>query len=303
MKENYFMLSIKRIVVGTDMSPLASWAAARAALLAHESGSESVDLIHVIDNLAIETLRHLMKTPLETERRLMELSRKQLTEIERTLSEKYQIPVSATTLNVGRPYTEIVRYAEFLNADLVVLGAHGGGLVRELFVGSTVDRVLRKLARPVLIVKREPQVPYRKVLIPVDFSEFSGQATEFAMNIAPHASITALHAFEVPFKASLESAGVDDDLVQIYESEVQAQKKKEMEQFISELGAPKATLSSIMELGPASAVIRKNLEVLDPDLIVIGKQGQSGQDETLLGGVTRRLIQEASCDILVVPLF
>jgi nucleotide-binding universal stress UspA family protein len=302
MKENYFMLPIKRIVVGTGMSPLANWAAARAALLAHESGSESVDLIHVIDNLAIETLRHLMKTPLETERRLMELSRKQLTEIERTLSEKYQIPVSATTLNVGRPYTEIVRYAEFLNADLVVLGAHGGGLVRELFVGSTVDRVLRKLTRPVLIVKREPQAGYRKVLIPVDFSEFSEQATEFSMNIAPHAHITTLHAVEVPFKARLESAGVDDKLVQIYESQVQVQKKKEIQQFISELEAPKANLSSVVELGPTSAVIRKNMEVLDPDLIVIGKHGQSGQDETLIGSVTRRVIKDASCDILVVPL-
>jgi nucleotide-binding universal stress UspA family protein len=297
------MLPIKRIVVGTDMSPLASWAAARAALLAHELGSESVDLIHVIDNLAIETLRHLSGTPLETERRLMELSRKQLTEIERRLSEKYQIPVSATTLNVGRPYTEIVRYAELLNADLVVLGAHSGGVVRELFVGSTVDRVLRKLTRPVLIVKREPQAPYHKILIPVDFSESSEQVTEFAMNIAPHAHITALHAFEAPFKAKLESAGVDDKLIQIYESEVQAQRKKEMEQFISELEAPKNTLSSIMESGPAPAVIRKNLEVLDPDLIVIGKHGQSEQEETLLGSVTRRVMQDAGCDILVVPLF
>ena len=77
----------------------------------------------------------------------------------------------------------------------------------------------------------------------------------------------------------------------------------EMEQFISELGASKSTLSSIMESGPASAVIRKNLEVLDPDLIVIGKHGQSEQDEMLLGGVTRRVIQDASCDILIVPLF
>ena len=122
------MFALKRIVVATDMSLPASWAAARAAQLARELGSESVDLIHVIDNLAIETLRHLIQTPLETERRLTELSHKQLTQIERTLSEKYQIPVSATTLNVGRPYTEIVRYAEFLNADLVVLGAHGDGL-------------------------------------------------------------------------------------------------------------------------------------------------------------------------------
>lgn len=297
------MLPIKRIVVGTDMSPLASWAAARAALLAHELGSESVDLIHVIDNLAIETLRHLTKTPLETEQRLMELSRKQLTEIEHTLSEKYRIPMTTTTLNVGRPYTEIVRYAEFLNAGLVVLGAHSGGVVRELFVGSTVDRVLRKLSRPMLIVKREPRAAYRKGLIPVDFSEFSGQATEFAMNIAPHAHITTLHAVEVPFKARLESASVDNKLIKVYESEVQVQKKKEMEEFISELRGPKPILSSTMELGPVSTVIRKNMEVLDPDLIVIGKQGQSGQDETLLGGVARRVIQEASCDILVVPLF
>ena len=297
------MFALKRIVVATDMSPPASWAAARAARLAHELGSESVDLIHVIDNLAIETLRHLIQTPLETERRLTELSHKQLTQIERTLSEKYGISMTTTTLNVGRPYTEIVRYAEFVNAGLVVLGAHGGGLVRELFVGSTVDRVLRKLTRPVLIVKREPQAPYRKILIPVDFSEYSGQATEFAMNIAPHAHIIVLHAFEVPFKAKLESDGVDDKLIQIYENEVQGQKKKEMQQFISELGAQKDTLSTVIESGPASTVIRKNMEVLDPDLIVIGKHGQSDQDETLLGGVTTRVIQDAGCDILVVPLF
>jgi nucleotide-binding universal stress UspA family protein len=285
------------------MSPLAGRAVARAGLLAHELGSESVDLIHVIDNLAIEALRHLTRTPLETERRLMELSSKQLTEIEHRLSEKYGIPVTTTALNVGRPYIEIVRYAELVDADLVVLGAHSGGLVRELFVGSTVDRVLRKLTRPVLIVKREPQAPYRKILIPVDFSEFSWQATEFVMNIAQHAHIIALHAFEVPFKAKLESDGVDDKLIRIYETEVQAQKKKEMQQFISELGAPKGPLSSILEPGPASAVIRKNMEVLDPDLIVVGKHGQSKQDEALLGGVTTRVIQDAGCDILVVSLF
>jgi nucleotide-binding universal stress UspA family protein len=76
-----------------------------------------------------------------------------------------------------------------------------------------------------------------------------------------------------------------------------------MQQFISELGAQKDTLSTVIEPGPASTVIRKNMEVLDPDLIVIGKHGQSDQDETLLGGVTTRVIQDAGCDVLVVPLF
>src|SRR5579871_4390032 len=148
------MFPIKRIVVATDTSPFASRAEARAAMLAQQLGSESLHLLHVIDNIALEALRHLDTAPLETEHRLMESSHRQLAEIEQKLSEKYGIQVITTTLNVGRAYTEIVHYAELLNVDLVVLGAHGGGFVRDLFIGSTVDKVLRKLTRPLLIVKR-----------------------------------------------------------------------------------------------------------------------------------------------------
>ena len=110
-------------------------------------------------------------------------------------------------MNVGRAHTEIVHHAGLLDASLVVLGAHGGGGVRDLFVGSTVDKVMRKLTRPLLIVKHEPQAAYQQVLIAVDFSEASGRATKFAMNIALHAYITLLHAFEVPFEAKLYTAG------------------------------------------------------------------------------------------------
>ena len=294
------MFPIKRIVVATDTSPFASRAEARAALLAHDLGSESLHLLHVIDNLALEALRNLDQTPLETEQRLMESSQKQLAEIEHGLSEKYGIQVTTTTVNVGRAYIEIVRYAGLLDAGLVVLGAHGGGFVRDLFVGSTVDKVLRKLTRPLLIVKREPEVMYRNILIAVDFSESSWRATKFAMNIAPHANITVLHAFEVPFEAKLHSAGVDYKLMQFYEAEVHVQKKMEMRRFVSELETRGVSLTGIVEQGAAFDVIRKKMEALEADLIVIGKHGQSERDEMLPGGVTTRVIQDAGCDILVV---
>lgn len=294
------MVPINRIVIATDMSPFANRAESRAAMLAHDLGSESLHLLHVIDNVALEALRHLDPTPLETEQRLMESSRKQLAEIEHGLSEKYGIQVTTTTLNVGRAYTEIVHYAELLDASLVVLGAHGGGFVRDLFVGSTVDKVLRKLTQPLLIVKREPQVPYRKILIAVDFSEASWRATKFAMNIASHVHITVLHAFEVPFHAKLHSAGVDYKLIQFYEAEVQVQKKMEMHRFVSELETPNVSLTGITEQGAAIEVIRKKMETLEPDLVVIGKYGQAEREEMLLGSVIKYMIQAADCDVLVV---
>ena len=104
---------------------------------------ESLDLLHVIDRLALESLRHLAEPRVDTEQHLMESSRRQLAEVERRLTDTYGIRVMTVTLNVGRAHSEIVHYAKLLKAGLVVLGAHGGGLMRDLFVGSTVDKVLR----------------------------------------------------------------------------------------------------------------------------------------------------------------
>ena len=230
------MSTMKRIVTGTDLSWYARRAETRAAMLAREMGSESLDLLHVIGNLALESLRHLVtQTPQETEQRLLDSARQQMDETARKLTEKHGIPVTAT-LAIGRAHLEIVRHAESIDAGMVVLGAHGGSFVHELFLGSTAEKVLRKHSRPVLVVKREPQSPYQRVLVPVDFSEPSRLALELALRIAPHAHITVLHAFEVPFEGKMHYASVSDETIQAYRAEAQTQADRAMQQFISALG-------------------------------------------------------------------
>ena len=130
------MSTMKRIVAGTDLSWYARRAETRAAMLAREMGSESLDLLHVIGNLALESLRHLVtQTPQETERQLLESAQKQMDETARKLAEKHGIAVT-TTLATGRAHLEIVRHAESIDAAMVVLGAHGGSFLRELFLGD-----------------------------------------------------------------------------------------------------------------------------------------------------------------------
>lgn len=294
------MFSIKRIIVATDMSSFAAWAEVRAAMVARELGSESLDLLHVIDSLALESWRNLTQPLLDTERQLITSARKKMTEIEQKLSVNYGIPVTKITLNVGRVHTEIARYAEFLNAGLVVLGAYGGGFVRELLIGSTVDKVLQTLSRPLLIVKKEPLVPYREVLIAVDFSQSSRQAMEFALGIAPHANFTVLHAFEVPLESVLHFAGVGNQQIQLYRAEMQTQKEREMRDFVSEFKVADSSISQITVSGSASGVVREKAETLKPDLIVMGKYGQSGSEGMLIGGLTKHVLQGTDCDILIV---
>ena len=294
------MSTLKQIVAGTDLSWYAGRAETRAAMLARELGSESLDLLHVIDNLALESLRHLSTQTLqETEQRLLDSARKQMNEAARKLAEKHGIPVTAT-LAIGRAHVDIVRHAESIDAGMVVLGAHGGSFLRELFLGSTAEKVLRKLSRPVLIVKREPQGPYQRVLVPVDFSEASRLALEFALRIAPHAYITVLHAFEVPFEGQMHYAGVSDEIILSYRATAHEQANQAMRQFVSAAGVSASRVFPIVEFGYAPTVIRGKADAHEPDLIVMGKHGQSGWEEMLLGSVTKHVILDAGCDVLVV---
>lgn len=53
----------------------------------------------------------------------------------------------------GRPYEEIVRIASEKDVDLVVMGSHGRTGLGRVVIGSVAMRVLRRSAKPVLIVK------------------------------------------------------------------------------------------------------------------------------------------------------
>jgi nucleotide-binding universal stress UspA family protein len=55
-------------------------------------------------------------------------------------------------VEVGPAAPEIIRYAAAHDAQLIVLGSHGHGVVRRFLLGSVADRVLRQAACPVMLV-------------------------------------------------------------------------------------------------------------------------------------------------------
>jgi nucleotide-binding universal stress UspA family protein len=57
-----------------------------------------------------------------------------------------------TSIMTGSPAHEIVRYAAEQDADLILLGTHGRGMVGRVLLGSVADRVLHHAGRAVLVV-------------------------------------------------------------------------------------------------------------------------------------------------------
>jgi nucleotide-binding universal stress UspA family protein len=148
-------LKIENILVGCDFSPDSGLAFEYGLSLAQEFQSE-LHLAHVIEAPIYQEL-HKTETHLEEE--LQE-------EIHNRLLQKLQdmVPEEArnwctpqTSLLDGRPYEELVKYAEQHNIGITVLGTRGHGLVKSLFVGSTTDRVVRRAPCPVLSVSTKVQ--------------------------------------------------------------------------------------------------------------------------------------------------
>ena len=132
------------ILVPTDGSDAANRATEHAASLARTFGAELCGL-YIVDT------RRYGKRTLGTEDVLEELEDRGR-EILADLEERADADqVQATTDIVdGRPSSEIVAYADEIDADLIVLGNRGLGGGTEGTIGSNAERVVRYGDRPVI---------------------------------------------------------------------------------------------------------------------------------------------------------
>jgi nucleotide-binding universal stress UspA family protein len=146
------MPAVRRILCPVDFSPPSEAALDFAVDLAKTLGAE-IHLLHVYQ-LPVYALPDgaMLAGPELTTRVTTELQTA-LTNLAKTRSE-----VSPKThLVEGVPYREIVRMADELDTDLIVMGTHGRTGFRHFLLGSVAERVVRSARVPVVTVPSEGQ--------------------------------------------------------------------------------------------------------------------------------------------------
>lgn len=144
------MSCFRNILVAVDFSQTSDDALAVAAELSRTFQAQ-VHLVHIVPSLhvpyAIEPIAfdfasYARESTAAASRKLLDLAAQH--PIERRL-------LTIATLS-GPPATEIVQYAAAHAIDLIVLGAHGHGIVDRLLIGSVAERVARHAPCAVLMV-------------------------------------------------------------------------------------------------------------------------------------------------------
>ena len=293
------MIQIRSIVAASDLSAPARRAVDRAAAIARSS-SASLTLVHAFSGSALDELRRWLDTNgAAAAQSIHDEVRERLRELAREVAAHHGIEVYNCTLS-GHPVDEIIRLARKRKADLLVIGTLGAGFLRNRLVGSTAERVVKRSSRPVLMVRQAPRAPYRRVLVPVDFSPWSAPALEVAMAVAPDAHFVLLHAVAVPFESKLGIAGVDAQAVAAYRAAAREGALRDIRELALRAGLGDGRWTALVadDGDPWLAIIRLEQEQ-DCDLVVVGKHGRGAVEELLLGGTTHRVIAESSADVLV----
>jgi nucleotide-binding universal stress UspA family protein len=292
------MTPIRSILAATDLSPLARHAVVRAALVAAELGAR-LSVQHVINVGALDALRHLIDAgSADLQQKLVDEMRAEVTALAAELTARQGVQPELH-LVVGNVLAEIGSHADAIDADLLVMGARGAGFMRELLVGSTTERVLRKTTRPLLVVKQMAHEPYRRVLVPVDFSPRSLDALRLAQRVAPQAEYVLVHAFEVPFEGKLRYAGVEESALSGLRINARRDATAKMNELVAEARADENRVRRIVVHGEATTQVLEHEQAQDCDLIVIGKRGQGLIGEMLLGSVTKHILAQSAADVLV----
>ncbi len=273
----------RTVVAGIDLTAMGRRVADRARILAEANGG-AVTLVHVL-----EPLSEAMIDP-----GLARLVRDhQTAEAEKTahwLAERGGADVSLDVVK-GSPAWELVSRAK--KADLIVLGS---STVDAFTAGPTTRRVAQMATSDVLVVRRQPRVPYRKIVAAVDLSEPSRMAVERALEIGPDAEVTVLYSLPAKFEPLLVEVGLFREELDASRGERLEIAKDRMFEFIQPWGD---RVRSLVTDGPPAETIDEAVRRRGADLVVVGSRGATATRMVLLGSVAYGLISQAPCDVLI----
>ncbi|NCT84653.1 MAG: universal stress protein [Comamonadaceae bacterium] len=292
------MSPLRAIVSATDFSAPARHAAQRAAQLARAGGA-TLTLMHTVGGSALDDLRRWLADDSRAAGAVEAHARERLQALAAELGGHEGLDVG-TQLSIGHPVEQLTRYADEVDAGLLVTGTRGAGFFRGVVVGSTAERMARRSGRPVLMVRQLPHEPYRRILVPVDFSDWSLAAIRLAQQVAPQALLVLMHAVEVPFEGKMRLAGVADDVIAHYRDAARQEARQRLGELATQAGlaADQVRLSTPDGAEPWMLIVQDEQEH-DCDLVVIGRQGRHAIDEFLLGSTTRMVIADGAVDVLI----
>jgi nucleotide-binding universal stress UspA family protein len=210
-----------------------------------------------------------------------------------------------TKLREGDPAREIEAEAKALPADLLVMGTHGRSGFEHLLLGSVTEKVLRRVACPVLTVGQVgPQAGsglFRRILCAADLTEDSRRTVDLALSLAEEngAELTLFHVIEsLPGEAGARLYLAVPEIGPL-RRDLERRALLELRRMVSVDDRDFCEISEKVTTGSAWREILKLAGEIRADLIVMGAHVRGPIGRLFFGSTSSHVVRQAPCPVLI----
>jgi nucleotide-binding universal stress UspA family protein len=284
------MYSLKRIVVGLDLSALDETIIKYAAFIAKNITADKIYFVHISRNLELpdEVLQKYPDLIAPVDETIVK-------EIEESLKKHFEPDYIKDSIEIkvseGNAFEKLLKWIKIKEADLVVMGLKKSKGKEE---GLLPRKITNIAPCSVLLVPEEAEAKVAKISVPVDFSKYSNLAVSTAVFIAnkiENCQIFCQHIYTVPTGYHYTGKSYED-FAEIMKNNA----AKHFETFHRKFRVSEEKLHCEFELDRndnTSKAIHDLAIKHNSDLIVVGSRGRTGAASILLGSIAEKLI---NCD-------
>lgn len=274
---------MKKILVPTDFSKEAEYALKVAAQLAKTYGSE-IYLLHLID-LPLQQVDPL-STPSELPAAMffMEMANKK---IEALMASNYLEGLKVNvTIKPDNPFNGIINVCKKNKINMVIMGSHGATGIREVFIGSIAEKVVRHSDIPVMVIKKDhANFKVKHIVFASDFKKESKHTYKQAIDIAKL------------FKAKIHLLMVNTPTSFITTSDA----NRRMQGFVKGIAFKDYTMNIYNDESIESGILNFANEI-KADLIGISTHGRQGLSHFINGSLSEDLVNHAKKPVLTFKI-
>ncbi len=141
---------------------------------------------------------------------------------------------------------------------------------------------------------------FNKIVVPVDFSEYTDEILEYASAIAKRfdASVHVIHVvpsmeYFTPYESFMAA-----EYLETMQKNVENEITRQLDEAAAKVTVPGVTKA--IRTGSAFIEITEYAESIGADLIVMGTHGRGGLEHILLGSVAEKVVRKSKCPVLTI---
>ena len=275
---------MKTILVPTDFSKTSKYACKIAAKIAKKTNA-TIYLIHLIElpkgviDMAASSKFSIPESMLYLRKIREKILNFKDTFFSKDINVEYFI-------KLNNPFDGIQKYADKIDADLIIMGFKGHSELEEMIIGSNTEKIVRSSKRPVIVVKQDSKkFKLKNLVFASNFKEENKEVFGKFVNFA-NTFKSKIHLLKVNTPANFQST---------------SEAKQKVKDFIAEFNIPKYKINIYSDVSVEKGILNFSKDI-NADLIALSTHGRSGLAHLFTGSVTKSLSKNALKPMLTIKV-